>query len=113
MRKPVPEVSSTAQGRRLRAILKTKSTIFPITADQGQQVTYLCFLYSVTLKATLVLNFKFSRSVQIWRVSASAISGTNCALFAEFGGLILTVPPCREILRLIRCWVLAKDVTVM
>ena len=31
LRKPVPEVSSTAQSRRPRAILKTKSTVFPNT----------------------------------------------------------------------------------
>ena len=41
--KTVPEVLSTARGRRPRAVLKTEGTVFPIRTYLGRQITCLFF----------------------------------------------------------------------
>ena len=47
--KTVPEVLSTAQGRRRRAVLKTEGTVFPIRTDLGRKITLLFISLGITL----------------------------------------------------------------
>ena len=46
LRKAVPEVLSTAQGRRPRAVLKTEGTVFPIT-DRPRPTNNVFIFFSV------------------------------------------------------------------
>jgi len=46
--KPAPEVLSTAQGRRPRAVLKTEGTVFPNT-DLPANNVFIFFLSEMTL----------------------------------------------------------------
>ena len=64
--KTVPEVLSTARGRRPRAVLKTKGTVFPNTDRPTMANNVFSFFFGTTSKATFVLNFllkKFSSNL--------------------------------------------------
>ena len=62
----MPEVLSAARGRRPRAILKTKGTVFPNTDRPRMANNMFIFFFGTALKATFVLNFllkKFSSNL--------------------------------------------------
>ena len=64
--KTVPEVLSTARGRKPRAVLKTKGTVFPNTNRPRTANNVFIFFFGTALKATFVFNFllkKFSSNL--------------------------------------------------
>ena len=67
----MPEVLSTARGRRPRAVLKTSGTVFPNTDRPTTANNVFIFFFGTALKATFVLNFllkKFSSNLACARI---------------------------------------------
>ena len=60
----MPEVLSTARGRRPRAVLKTKGTVFPNTDRPTTANNVFIFFFGTALKATFALNF-FIKEIQL------------------------------------------------
>ena len=59
LRKPVPEVSCTAQGRRPRAILNTKSTVFPNTYRPRPANNIFVFSLQYYFESNSCVEFQF------------------------------------------------------
>ena len=84
--KTVPGVLSTARGRRSRAILKTKGTVFPNTDRPRTANNVFIFFFGTALKATFMLNFilkKFSSNLAYARAFTK-----NQKLFTLFTTLL-------------------------